>query len=76
MLSAALLHAFLVWEQSLKEMPLPGTCQSQGRGEGGLAESAMALRASAQRCHMSLPHTYHWPKQVTVPSDTPMEQKL
>lgn len=76
MLATALLHTHFIEEQNLKEKPLSGPCHSQSRRKREMAEPRRALRAFTQKCHMSLPHTYHCPKEVTIQSHTPMKQKL
>ena len=82
MLAVTLLHAILVWEQSLKEKPLPGTCQAQGQEERGVAKPTVLLESlltgvtchfhtgtfgqSKSQCQM----TYQWSRNYNPPTET------
>lgn len=75
MLAAALLHTLLIWEQSPKEKPLSGTCQSQGKGKKEVAEPRMA--GSLLRSVTPPFHTYTFGQsKSTMPSHMPKEQNL
>lgn len=51
---------------------MPGSRPRRRRG----GKTNDALGVSTHRCHMALSHRDLWSKQVTVPNDISVEQKL
>lgn len=66
---------FLLLESRLKEQPLHGECCSCGRGGKSNKLVYRLLRVFALQW-LSLPLTFHWPKQVCGPSDNMAKQHI